>query len=126
MIDREKLLARDVNASNHLAGIDSHLIVTRDELEEIRQLLIDHASNTALRLVSKILDGENNERAHVNRPEERKLCGIPSHNIGPCDMPAGHAGTMHQNSGDGFYAEDYAKRHRAAQLAKARKRKAKR
>lgn len=119
----ENRLTLEVNASNHLSGLDSHLVVTRTDLHEIRNLLSNHNYSAALRRVSKILDGEKSERASVAKPKGPPLCGIPSRTIGSCDYLSGHAGDLHSNAGDGFYVSDSAlvARHRLAQSARKKK-----
>lgn len=120
-MSKERLLARQVNASNHLSGLDSHLVVTREDLEQIHRHIVGRSYISALRLLEKILDGEKGERASVEKAEDPKLCGIPSYNVGSCDLPVGHEGEMHSNAGDGFYARDYEGAHQAAQQAAKKK-----
>lgn len=47
-----------------------------------------------------------------------KKCGIPSYNVGVCDLEWGHEGRMHSNAGDGFYARDYDEEHQRRQTEK--------
>ncbi len=51
----------------------------------------------------------------------KKLCGIPSMTLGPCDRPWGHPGTMHASEGDGFYASQYEEEHKARQKTRKAK-----
>ena len=44
-----------------------------------------------------------------------RLFGIPSYNVGACELPWGHDGDMHANAGDGFYARDFLAEHRTRQ-----------
>lgn len=103
-LERGERVAREVNASNHLAGVDSHLVVARADLESVRKVLRDVPASTAtkklLAQLARILDGSHGERASAGK----KLCGVPSLTLGPCDLAAGHKGEMHSSLGDGFYA----------------------
>jgi len=49
-----------------------------------------------------------------------KRCGIPARTLPPCDLEWGHDGDLHANAGDGFYAREYASKHRARQEARRR------
>ena len=45
-------------------------------------------------------------------------CDIPARTLPPCDLEWGHAGDMHANAGDGFYAREHEEEHRRRQQAR--------
>ncbi len=48
--------------------------------------------------------------------EEKRRCAIPAKTLPPCDLEWGHAGEVHANGGDGFYAREYAEEHHKRQV----------
>lgn len=46
---------------------------------------------------------------------QTRKCEIPAQTLPPCDLEWGHAGDMHANGGDGFYADQHFEEHRRRQ-----------
>ncbi len=72
-----------------------------------------HVEGNLRKAAELIVYAEDKPDASLARTEELEpeLCGIPSRNVGTCDLSWGHDGNMHANGGDGFYARAYEAEH---------------